>query len=204
LGSSTTPPRGAPPPGWPVACKSRAKGARQLRPGRAPSDSEARQLARHSRPLRGRRAGVRAPGAGREWKRWDTGGRAVALTRHEPCRMDGEGEGTKARAAAAAAAAPIDGSMASRGGGGQEGREGGTGPGHPAAATPSTLGSTPQRPVPLSHHLPHLTPSSSAAENDAFRSSSRAIPSPLLPDPAPAEDPRSADPSTVLAQISVK
>jgi hypothetical protein len=186
----------SPATGMPVACKSRAKGARQLPPGRAPSDSEARQLARHS-PAATRTTGGRA-GAGREWKRWDTGGRAVALTRHEPCRMDGEGEGTKARAAAAAAAAPIDGSMASRGGGGQEGREGGTGPGHPAAATPSTLGSTPQRPVPLSHHLPHLTPSSSAAENDAFRSSSRAIPSPLLPDPAPAEDPRSADPSIHL------
>jgi hypothetical protein len=52
----------SPATGMPVACKSRAKGARQLPPGRAPSDSEARQLARHSRPLRGRRAGVRAPG----------------------------------------------------------------------------------------------------------------------------------------------
>jgi hypothetical protein len=102
----------SPATGMPVACKSRAKGARQLPPGRAPSDSEARQLARHSpaatrttggRAGAGRRAGMEAMGYG--WAR----GRP-----HETRALQygwGEG-GTKARAAAAAA--PIDGSMASR------------------------------------------------------------------------------------------
>lgn len=93
----------SPATGMPVACKSRAKGARQLPPGRAPSDSEARQLVdtagRYEDDGRacGRRAGMEAMGYG--WARgrphetralqdgW--GGR-----RNESARGGGGGSGT--------------------------------------------------------------------------------------------------------------